>query len=428
MRALLPIYYISMAIMSRLLAMIGPLIPTIKDQTKHRFLSAKQLRKLGDMRQQTTSFFVFFASSAGEYEQALPLIAAIKKKNSAVGAVLILFSESGIRFAASQGESTPVIKAPWDNIFSWISLFKVLKPTATIVIRYELWPGFLKIAKYFGPLYLVNGVASHSAQGSRIASSVQSYLVKSFNKIFVVNDRDQSFFTHKLGYPASQVVVSGDTKYDRVRERLSLREHKRATLEQHLDASWGRRKRLLLGSGWHQDIEALLEAFAALKSSRNDWQIIIAPHDTSEAMVVWIEKHCFQLGFKVARFSQREHLDSTVAILVIDSVGLLPEFYGCVDMAFVGGAMHFRVHNVLEPAIRGIPICFGPLHTTSKEAVHLVSHKLATVITDADSIKVFMESNISNDKSQNKARKQEVEKLCGATQRVIAELHGVAYG
>lgn len=51
--------------------------------------------------------------------------------------------------------------------------------------------------------------------------------------------------------------------------------------------------------------------------------------------------------------------------MVIDRVGFLSELYGACHLAFVGGALHHKVHNVLEPLCYGLPIAFGPRYHTS---------------------------------------------------------------
>ena len=70
-------------------------------------------------------------------------------------------------------------------------------------------------------------------------------------------------------------------------------------------------------------------------------------------------------------------------VLIIDGMGLLAEFYGCADLALVGGGIHNRVHNVLEPAVRGLYLSYGPRYHTSKEAIGLVNDDLVTVV-DSD--------------------------------------------
>jgi 3-deoxy-D-manno-octulosonic-acid transferase len=48
-------------------------------------------------------------------------------------------------------------------------------------------------------------------------------------------------------------------------------------------------------------------------------------------------------------------------VLIGDSMGELPMYYGSADVAFVGGSLvEVGGHNVLEPASIGLPVLFGP--------------------------------------------------------------------
>jgi 3-deoxy-D-manno-octulosonic-acid transferase len=58
----------------------------------------------------------------------------------------------------------------------------------------------------------------------------------------------------------------------------------------------------------------------------------------------------------------------------VDTVGQLGDLYGVADIAFVGGSLFFRGpnkggHNLMEPAILGLPVLFGPYNFSFKETV-----------------------------------------------------------
>ena len=56
-------------------------------------------------------------------------------------------------------------------------------------------------------------------------------------------------------------------------------------------------------------------------------------------------------------------------VCVIDSIGLLPDFYKGADLAFVGGSLVPRGgHNLIEPAVLGTPIIVGK-HTFNFEEI-----------------------------------------------------------
>ena len=66
-------------------------------------------------------------------------------------------------------------------------------------------------------------------------------------------------------------------------------------------------------------------------------------------------------GKKVARYTQSSV--ETVAdadVLIIDCFGLLSSVYHYGRVAYVGGGFGVGIHNVLEAAVWGMPVLFGP--------------------------------------------------------------------
>jgi 3-deoxy-D-manno-octulosonic-acid transferase len=54
--------------------------------------------------------------------------------------------------------------------------------------------------------------------------------------------------------------------------------------------------------------------------------------------------------------------------LIVDCYGLLSSIYRYGDMAYVGGGFGVGIHNVLEAAVYGIPVFFGPNNRKFQEA------------------------------------------------------------
>jgi 3-deoxy-D-manno-octulosonic-acid transferase len=325
---------------------------------------------------------VFFCSSAGEYEQAKPLMDRLQKQGDTY-VFLILVSYSGKRFALAQQESTPFIMAPWDRPSAWQKLFRVLRPDAFVVVRYELWPGFLVTARAHAPVYLIDAVQSPGLMKPGLSRNLRAGLVKLCREVFVVGAEDQAFYANLLQRPAASIPQVGDTKYDRVLERLEQREEKRRQLREQLQAFLNDGPLIILGSAWPQDLDALLEIYPELQSRYPQAKLIVAPHDISTAMVGKMQERLEALNLRVCR-AQAAGLAAAGAgdnVLLVDMIGVLPELYALADIAWVGGALHHRVHNVLEPACQGLFVCFGPLYHTSQEARQLVAEGLVTVIT-----------------------------------------------
>lgn len=376
-------------------AVIVPLlkrVPSLRPQLEGRQLIEDNLHKLKTERQRFARAMVFFCSSAGEYEQAKPLMNRLQQQGDTF-VFLILVSYSGKRFALAQQETVPFIMAPWDSPRAWRKLFAVLQANAFVVVRYELWPGFLYTARAHAPVYLIDAVQSPGLVKKSLSRSLRRALVRLCRQVFVVGAEDQAFYSELLQRPALSIPQVGDTKYDRVLERLEQREGKRRQLREQLAAFLTGGPLLIMGSAWPQDLQALLDIYPAVQARHPHIKLIVAPHDISPAMVGKMQQSLEAMKLRVCR-AQAAGLAAAGAgdnVLLVDMIGLLPELYALGDIAWVGGALHHRVHNVLEPACQGLFVCFGPRYHTSQEARQLVAEGLVTVITSGNDFLEWMQ-------------------------------------
>ena len=73
------------------------------------------------------------------------------------------------------------------------------------------------------------------------------------------------------------------------------------------------------------------------------------------------------------------------AVLLLDTLGELADFYAAADVAFVGGSLvPVGGHNLLEPAALGVPVLSGPQQFNSPELARALSERGAlTIVHDA---------------------------------------------
>jgi 3-deoxy-D-manno-octulosonic-acid transferase len=86
----------------------------------------------------------------------------------------------------------------------------------------------------------------------------------------------------------------------------------------------------------------------------------------------------------------------------------------------VGGSFSTGVHNVIEPAIMGIPVLFGPVHKNSFEAMELLRADAAIGIAGAGDVERELGSLVREDakrKEMGERARRFVESKLGATQR-----------
>lgn len=352
---------------------------------RSRDLTDQTIDKLLDWRKKQKRVIVMFCSSAGEYEQAKPISDQLRLYD--VGCIYVFFSPSGYEFASKREESDPFILAPFDLTEQWQRFFDAVNPCATIVIRHELWPNFLHVAKSKAPLLLANA----SFTTTSYSNFIKKWLFRYFTKIFVVDEQDVSHFISTYKLQEDSIQLSGDTKYERVIQRTKKPSSRSNSLGEIFDRTLNRHKRLIIGSAWPADLEIALAGLTLYHNHYPNlpaWKLIVAPHDLSEkniaTMIQTIECHGYQ-WLRTSSWATYAHHDKPLfnTALILDEMGVLAEAYGICDGAFVGGANHHRVHNVLEPAAHGLPITHGPCYNHQREAILMVDRKLSTVTNSA---------------------------------------------
>jgi 3-deoxy-D-manno-octulosonic-acid transferase len=405
------VWSLLVSIFGRLLKLIPSISPELQRQLRGRSLSVAALKELALARNNATRCYTYFCSSAGEYEQALPVIERLTAQDPKTLTVVFAFSASLIEYAAARGERTRIVLAPFDTVWNWGSVFAALRPTATVVVRHELWPAFLAVAKNWAPLYLIDGQKPVST--GKLNLLLKRFLLRTFNEIFLLSDADRQFFLEQRLFVKDRLHVVGDTKYDRAFERS--RQQLPTDVATGLKTA---RKKLIIGSAYQEEIDMTL---TALQESGDGllsrWQVVIAPHKPNDAIHSHIETVAEKQKLSVGYFTKNNARDSD--IIVLDRFGILAEAYAACDIALVGGALSNQVHNVLEPAIRGLPVAFGPKHHNSQEAGVLLEKGLAQVVKSPAELASWWRKV---DEKPNSHEQEQVALLCGAADQIFRKL------
>ena len=130
---------------------------------------------------------------------------------------------------------------------------------------------------------------------------------------------------------------------------------------------------------------------------------------------------------KTIRFSHLNNY-SDEQVIIVDSIGILLTLYTYADVAFVGGSFKQGIHNVLEAAVYGIPVMFGPKIENSQEAQQLREDGGGLVVRGKKEAYRRMRT-LFNDKSlrenRGKISMKLVQENVGATEKIIAEIESV---
>jgi 3-deoxy-D-manno-octulosonic-acid transferase len=402
--------------------------PKLKSQLTDRPGVAETAALLQERRKRFRQAAVFFCSSAGEFEQARPLIDRLTARGDTFVHALI-FSRSGIDYAKARGEQCSYSLAPaTDSVWHWGWIFSAVRPTLVTVVRHELWPGFIEAATHYAPVFLIDASASQGEQKSGLKKLIRANLLRMFERIFVVSAGDGEFFRSQYGIGKDHLKVVGDTKYDRVLERAQNAAAAKSPAGLFSPGSTGR---LILGSAHKADLDVFVAAVQKEPAIMAEWQVVIAPHHIDAENIELFRSMLAGLGVGVALYSRGDApacSGDQPQILLLDTMGMLAEAYSSATAAFVGGASHYQVHNVLEAAVHGLALAWGPQYKNSQEAVYLAGQNAAHVICNEEDFRAWLTAAKNTGAASDNNTAVAVRSLCGASDLIFEEWKALLNG
>ena len=359
----------------------------------------------------------FHSSSMGEFEQAKPIIEQIKK-NIDVNVFVTFFSPSGYKNSLKYPYADVISYLPYDSVSNAKRIINLVRPSVVIFMRYDFWPNIIwMLDRYNIPALIVDATMKiKSRRKLPLAKQFHRSLFKNFNRILTISEKDQTSFGD-FNIPEEILAVVGDTRFDRVHQKSIEAKKKNLFRPEILDG----KKVLVLGSTWEADEEVILPAIKKLFKYTKDIIVIIAPHEPTPKRLDDLE-YVFRDTPHI-RFSYKNDY-SDEQIILVDSIGILLTLYYYADVAYVGGSFKKGVHNVLEPAVYGIPVVFGPKNKNSQEARKMIALGCGIEIENKNNAYRIFRDLLSNDVKRLKVggiSHKYVQSNIGATEKIIYE-------
>lgn len=362
----------------------------------------------------------FHSSSLGEFEQAKPIIAELKRRHPDLAVIVSFFSPSGIEHSRKYKLADVLTYIPFDTRANARRFLELIRPAAAVMVRYDIWPNHIRALHARGiPTLIANAtMRERSKRHLPVARSFHRSVYETIDDILTVAPSDaEAFRRFTLTHPVIQAI--GDTRYDQVCIR-SAEARKRHIIPPAITAG---KKIVVIGSSWPEDEDVVLPPALQLLEESPDLLCIIVPHEPTEEHLEGLE-HDLAGKTTFLRFSALNEYAGE-RVIVVDSVGVLLILYALAHIAYVGGSFRQGIHNVLEAAVYGIPVVFGPRHRNSREPIMLVERGGGFIVNDDREFYRTVQHLLADDNARTAAGERAarfVHSNVGATGRFLEHL------
>lgn len=348
-------------------------------------------------------------ASLGEFEQGRPLLEKIRKEFPRYTIVITFFSPSGYEIEKNFTGADHIFYLPIDSASNAKRFIQLINPALVLWVKYEYWYHYLFELKNKNiPTLLISGAFRKDQPFFKWYGNFWNEMLDCFTYYFVQNSNSKILLAT---INIKNVTVSGDTRFDRV---ISIAENFDDV--PLIKEFCGSSKVIVAGSTWEDD-EAELIHYAR---TNTDIKFIIAPHEVDKENLADVKKE-----FKNSLFYS-ELNDLTIQntnIIIIDNVGMLSRLYKYAGITYVGGGFgDDGLHNILEAAVYGKPVIFGPVFEKNFEAEELISCGGAITIENALELEKVLNNLLNNPvelKKRSEAAKNYVYKNAGATKKIM---------
>ena len=404
-------------------------------------------------------------SSLGEFEQGRPVLEKIRKSYPSHKILLSFFSPSGYEVKKDYPGADYIFYLPADSKKNAKRFIQIVNPQLVLWVKYDYWYFYLAELKQKSiPVLLISGAFRKDQPFFKWYGRLHRYMLECFLHLFVQTEESAQLL-HQAGL-GNNITVSGDTRFDRVLEIAADFEPMN-----EIEKFCGSDPVIVAGSTWAEDEEEL-DHYA---NTHPYIKFIIAPHDVTKERLKEAEElfvNCIRYsrlmlnptfaksresGIAFGKPSATEGVGSLPTgqagseeegnnptsgiqhpvtsvqqlassiqhpnVLLIDNIGMLSRLYKYATIAYIGGGFgNDGVHNVLEAAVYGKPIIFGPEYEKYVEAIDLVEKGAAYSIDSAVEIEKLMNDLLADSDwltESSEAARNYVYNKKGATEKIM---------
>ena len=357
--------------------------------------------------------FWFHCASLGEYEQGLPVFEALKSKHPNHKVVLSFFSPSGYEVRKNAKIADVVVYLPLDTSANAKRFLNLVHPDYILFVKYEIWPNFLhEIKKRNLNAILISAVFRKDQAFFKWYGGYMKSALFGFNHIFT-QEENSKLPLKNIHY--NSVSVSGDTRFDRVSNQLKI-DNSVSFIEKFKDEKLC----VVFGSTWPDDDKLYFDFINNPKNSKV--KFVIAPHNIKPSYITSLKSQLKVKTICYSELNQNENL-ADFNVFILDTIGYLSKVYSYANIAYVGGgAGSTGLHNILEPAVFGIPILIGKNYKKFPEAKTLIDLGGVTSLASSTAFNSTLNALITDNvlrKKQGEITKSFIDTNTGAVLKIM---------
>lgn len=357
----------------------------------------------------------FHAASLGEFEQGKPLMQLYRQQHPECTILVTFFSPSGYEVKKNDKVADIICYLPLDTPRNARRFLDIVPVEKAVFVKYEYWYNYMhQLNTRHVPFYYISAIFRPSQYFFKPYGKWFAQQLKNCTYFFVQNEASRDLL-HSIGI--DQVEITGDTRFDRVYD-ISRQQYE---LDFVQDFRQEDTRLIVAGSTWGPDEQLLKQLLEKLPAN---YKLVLAPHVTDAKHIEQI-KELFQ-EFSTVCYTEKDGKDlSSYRVLVIDTIGILSKIYKYSYISYIGGAFETGLHNILEAAVFGVPLFFGPKYQKFNEAVQLVALQGAFSITSHEEMLQKCQLYSSSPEAYTKVCqicKEFVQSNLGSCKKIISQL------
>lgn len=354
------------------------ILAVVSKKVKHllqiRKASMASLRQFRETHKEAVIWI--HCASLGEYEQVVPLLRIIKKRQKNTSIAVTFFSPSGYDNMESYGIVDWKGYLPFDRFKDVRNFIDLLQPEMAIFVKNELWWNTLDVLRQMHiPYHLVYSTLHSKHYVFKSTNRFMQELISHASSIGVMGQVAHDFLS--TTFLDTEVYENTDGRVLKAQENAQT-SYPISSLEQYP------RPIFIYGSVYMEDVDKLLDR--TLES--RDVLHILLPHHLNDD---YLDKLRHRLPHSRI-ITDLEDISSKDHIVIINKMGILKYIYRYADAAYIGGVHNDGLHNIIEAAVYDTPIAIGEVDALLPLDQDLIHKNVVACVKNQKEFQAFIES------------------------------------